>query len=153
MFECSLKSDNNNGHYLKAYGQLNAYVGRITRYVTLRLAISLSVLVSSPLWYSWPNIGSRLTLTVLSMWGALFDERSDQSPVSHCQQHYVHCQNLTLFIFYMSLMCHVCALYTRPPSVQANSLCVKRTMLFRSIGTAGRPKRVSAHMSRAGHEL
>jgi hypothetical protein len=37
---------------------------------------------------------SRLKVTVLSLFGALSDERSGLSPFSHCQQYLVHCQNL-----------------------------------------------------------
>jgi hypothetical protein len=38
--------------------------------------------VSSPFWDSRPDIGSRLTVTVLSMWGSLFDEKSGLSPIA-----------------------------------------------------------------------
>jgi hypothetical protein len=39
-------------------------------------SVSLSVcLVSSPGWGSWPVVSSCLKITVLSMWGALSDER------------------------------------------------------------------------------
>jgi hypothetical protein len=45
--------------------------------VTLWLMVSQSVsgLVSSAIWGSWPDISSCLTVTVLSAWGALSDER------------------------------------------------------------------------------
>jgi hypothetical protein len=36
-------------------------------------------LVSSPSWGSWPDISFWMKVTVLSMWGALSDERSDLS--------------------------------------------------------------------------
>jgi hypothetical protein len=42
-------------------------------------SVCLSVLVSSPGWGSWPDVSSSLELTVLSMWGALYDERSGLS--------------------------------------------------------------------------
>jgi hypothetical protein len=35
--------------------------------------------VSSPIWGSWPDIYYCLTVTFLSMWGALFDERTGLS--------------------------------------------------------------------------
>jgi hypothetical protein len=34
------------------------------------------VMVSSPIWGSWPDIYYCLTVTVLFLWGALFDERT-----------------------------------------------------------------------------
>jgi hypothetical protein len=46
-------------------------------------SVCLSVLVSSPGWGSWPDVFSCLKVTVLSMWGALSDERSGLSFVSH----------------------------------------------------------------------
>jgi hypothetical protein len=46
---------------------------------------SLSFLMSSPVRGSWPDINSFLTVTVLSIWGALSDERSGLSFVSHSQ--------------------------------------------------------------------
>jgi hypothetical protein len=42
-------------------------------------SVSQSVLVSSPTWGSWPHISFSLTVTVLSLWGALSDERTDLS--------------------------------------------------------------------------
>jgi hypothetical protein len=38
-----------------------------------------SVLLSSPIWGSWPDINYILKVTVLSIWGALSDERSGLS--------------------------------------------------------------------------
>jgi hypothetical protein len=64
----------------------------------LRLTVSQSasqyVLVSSPLWNLLPDIIFCLKVAVLSLWGALSDERLGLSPVSHCQQFLVRCQNL-----------------------------------------------------------
>jgi hypothetical protein len=40
--------------------------------VTLRLTVSQSVLVSSPIWGLWPDIHYSLTVTVLLFWGAGF---------------------------------------------------------------------------------
>jgi hypothetical protein len=48
---------------------LNSISGKVK--VTLRRTVSQSVLVSSPIWGSWPDISSCLTFTVLSMCGAL----------------------------------------------------------------------------------
>jgi hypothetical protein len=47
--------------------------------VTLRLTVSQSVLVSSPIWGVWPGIYYCLTVIVLLLWGALSDERTDLS--------------------------------------------------------------------------
>jgi hypothetical protein len=38
-----------------------------------------SVLVSSPVWGSWPDIYFRMKVAVLSIWGALSDERTGPS--------------------------------------------------------------------------
>jgi hypothetical protein len=57
-------------------------------------SVSQYVLVSSSLWELWPDIIFCLKFAVLSLWGALTDERSGLSPVSHCQQYLVHWQNL-----------------------------------------------------------
>jgi hypothetical protein len=46
-----------------------------------RRSVGQSVLVSSPIWVSWPDINYCLTLTVLSMSGAPSDERSGLSSV------------------------------------------------------------------------
>jgi hypothetical protein len=54
-----------------------------------------SVLVSSSL-YLWPDIIFCLKVAVLSLWGALSDERSGLSPVSHCQQYLVCCQKFNI---------------------------------------------------------
>jgi hypothetical protein len=51
--------------------------------VTLRLtasqSVSQSVMVWSHIWGSWPGISYCLTVTVLSLWGALSDERTGPS--------------------------------------------------------------------------
>jgi hypothetical protein len=57
-------------------------------------SVSQYVLVSSPLWNLWPDITFCLKVAVLSLWGALSDEKSGLPLVSHCQQYLVHCQNL-----------------------------------------------------------
>jgi hypothetical protein len=44
--------------------------------VTLRVTVSQSVLVSSPIWGLWPDIYYGLTVTVFLMLGALSDERT-----------------------------------------------------------------------------
>jgi hypothetical protein len=46
-------------------------------------SVSQYVLVSSPLWNLWPDVVFCLKVAVLSLWGALSDERSGLSPVSH----------------------------------------------------------------------
>jgi hypothetical protein len=44
--------------------------------VTLRLTVSQWVLVSSPVWGSWPDVYYCLTVTVLLLWGYLSDVRT-----------------------------------------------------------------------------
>jgi hypothetical protein len=44
--------------------------------LTVGQSVSQSVLVSSPIWGSWPDIYYCLTVTVLSLWGTLSDERT-----------------------------------------------------------------------------
>jgi hypothetical protein len=85
----------------------------------LRLIVSQYVLVSSSLWNPWPYIIFCLKVAVLSLWGALSDERSGLSPVNHCQQYLIHCQNVISFTFYMPHMFYLYAIYTRPLSAQA----------------------------------
>jgi hypothetical protein len=81
--------------------------------------VSQYVLVSSPLWNLLSDTTFCLKVAVLSLWGALSGERSSLSPVSHCRQYLVHCQNFILFTFYMSHVFYVYAIYTRPLSAQA----------------------------------
>jgi hypothetical protein len=83
-------------------------------------SVSLSVLMSSPVRGSWPDISYCLTVTVLSLGGGpLWREGG-----------FVFCQSLsavvsqlsvrklyTLYMFYMKL--HSYTTYTRPPSVRA----------------------------------
>jgi hypothetical protein len=77
------------------------------------------ILVSSSLWNLWPDITFCLKVAVLSLWGALSDEMSSLSLVSHCQQYLDNCPNLISFTFYMSYMFYVYTVYTRPLSAQA----------------------------------
>jgi hypothetical protein len=56
---------------------------RVTMRLTVGQSVSLSVLVSSPGWGSWPDVSSCLKVTVLSMWCALSHEMSGLSFVSH----------------------------------------------------------------------
>jgi hypothetical protein len=72
-------------------------------------SVSQYVLVSSPLWNLWPDIIFCLKVAVLSLWGALSDERSGLFPVSHCQQYLVHCQKFN--IIYMSHVLCICNIY------------------------------------------
>jgi hypothetical protein len=41
-----------------------------------RQSVAHSVLMSTPIWSSWPDFNYCLTVTVLSLWGALSDERT-----------------------------------------------------------------------------
>jgi hypothetical protein len=50
--------------------------------VTLRLSVSQSVLVSSPIWGSLPDNYYCLTITVLFLWGALSDKSESESYVT-----------------------------------------------------------------------
>jgi hypothetical protein len=59
--------------------------------VTLRLTVSQSVLVSSPIWGSLPDIYYCLTVTVLLLWGALSDERTGLFFVSKLTLNCVPC--------------------------------------------------------------
>jgi hypothetical protein len=52
--------------------------------------------VSSSLWNLWPDITFCLKFVVLSLWGALSDERTGLSPASHCQQYLVHSQKFNI---------------------------------------------------------
>jgi hypothetical protein len=67
-------------------------------------SVSQYVLVSSPLWNLRPDIIFCLKVAVLSLWGALSDERSSLSPVSHCQQYLVHCQKCNI-IYLVHITC------------------------------------------------
>jgi hypothetical protein len=48
---------------------------------------------------------------MLSLWGALSDERSGLSPVSHCQQYLVHCQKCNI-IYIVQVTCFMYVQYT-----------------------------------------
>jgi hypothetical protein len=69
-----------------------------------RRSVSLYVLVSSLLWDLWPDVIFCLKVAVLSLWGALSDEKSGLSPVSHCQQCLVHCQKCNI-IYIVHVTC------------------------------------------------
>jgi hypothetical protein len=78
-----------------------------------------SVLVSSPLWNFWPDIIFCLKVAVLSPWGALSDERSGMSLVSHCQQYLVHCQKFNIiYILHVTRF-----IYTVVPCIASNLVC------------------------------
>jgi hypothetical protein len=79
-------------------------------------SVSQYVSVSNQLWNLWPNIIFRLKVAVLSLWDALSDEKSGLSPVSHCQQYLVYCQNV---IYFTCHMFYVYAINTWPLSAQA----------------------------------
>jgi hypothetical protein len=52
---------------------------KVTLQLTVCQSVSQYVKVSSPLWDLWPDIASYLKVAVLSLWGALSDERSGLS--------------------------------------------------------------------------
>jgi hypothetical protein len=83
------------------------------------LSVCLSVLVSSPVLGSWPDISYCLTVTVLSFGGALSEERTSLSFVSQSAV-LGQLSVCTIFTFYM---CHMLlksyTIYTRPLSVRA----------------------------------
>jgi hypothetical protein len=66
-------------------------------------SVSQYVLMSSSLWNLWPDIIFGLKVAVLSLWGALSDERSGLPPVSHCHQCLLHCQRFN--IIYIVVTC------------------------------------------------
>jgi hypothetical protein len=51
-----------------------------------------------------------LKFAVLSLWGALFDERSGLSPVSLCLQYLVHCQKFNI-IYIVHVTCFMYVQY------------------------------------------
>jgi hypothetical protein len=91
--------------------------------VMLRLKVSQSVsqyvLVSRNL---CPDIILCLKVAVLSLWGALSDERSDLSPVSQCHQCLVHCQRFNI-IYIVHVTCFKYMQYILDLVVKA--LCYK----------------------------
>jgi hypothetical protein len=85
-----------------------------------RRSVGQSVLVSSPIWGSWPNIYCWLTFTLLSMSGAPSDERSGLSFVL------VIVRPLLVNIYRFKCNAYVSDIYiyticTRPMSVQAEN--------------------------------
>jgi hypothetical protein len=68
-------------------------------------SVSHYVLVSSSLWNLWPDIILCLKVAVFFLWGALSDERSDLSPVSHCHQCLVHCQRFNIIYIVQVTTC------------------------------------------------
>jgi hypothetical protein len=69
-----------------------------------RRSVSQYVVVSSSLWNLWPDIIFCLKVAVLSLWGALSDERSGLSSVSHFHQCLVHCQRFHI-IYIVHVTC------------------------------------------------
>jgi hypothetical protein len=65
-------------HYLygKVYNNYWCSVLSSKVEVTLRLTVSQYVLMSNPFWFSWPDVCYCFAVTVVSLWGALSDERS-----------------------------------------------------------------------------
>jgi hypothetical protein len=75
--------------------------------VTLRLTVSQSVLVLSPIWGSGPDIYYCLTVTVFFLWGALSDERTGPSFVRGEVKNYPHfCHNTPLGLSHCLLHMH-----------------------------------------------
>jgi hypothetical protein len=60
--------------------------------VTLRLAVTVCLDVG-PLWFSWPDVSYCLTVTVVSLWSVLSDERSGVSFASQSLQYLVVCES------------------------------------------------------------
>jgi hypothetical protein len=67
-------------------------------------SVSQYVLVSSPLWNLWPDVTSCLKVAVLSLLGALSDEKSGLSSVSHCHQSLADCQTFNI-IYIVHVTC------------------------------------------------
>jgi hypothetical protein len=69
-------------------------------------SVSQYVLVSNSIWNLWTDIIFCLKVAVLSLWGALSDERSGLSPVSHCHQchWWHHCQRFNI-IYIVHVTC------------------------------------------------
>jgi hypothetical protein len=62
------------------------------------------VLMSSPFWFSWPDVCYCLTVTVVSLWGAPSDERSGLSIVSQSLHSEVICQYIYKYAHFRCLM-------------------------------------------------
>jgi hypothetical protein len=79
-------------------------------------SLSQSVLVSSPIWGSWPDISYCLTVTVLSLWGTLPDKQMGLSFVRviiSSNMSVVRKSNIfTFYVFHMLL--NVYTIYTKP---------------------------------------
>jgi hypothetical protein len=84
-------------------------------------SVSQSGLVSSPIWGSWPVISYCVIVSVLSLWGALSDERSGLSFVRVIvNSHISLVWKNNIFTFYMfHMFLNAYTIYTRPLSVQA----------------------------------
>jgi hypothetical protein len=92
-----------------------------------RLSVTQSVgqcvLVSSPFWLSWPDVCYCLTVTVVSLWCALSDERTGLSFASQSLKYLVICQCVHKYLHFMCIVYKV--LYLQYTSVQAwySKLC------------------------------
>jgi hypothetical protein len=84
-------------------------------------SVSQYVFVSSSLWNPWPDIIFCLKVAVLPLWGALSDERSGLSPVSHCHQYLVHCQRFNI-IYIVHVTCFMYMQYIYYTSVSTGSV-------------------------------
>jgi hypothetical protein len=76
--------------------------------------------MSSIFWFSWQDVCCCLTITVVSLWGALSDERSGLPFTSQSSQYLVICQYVHKYLHFICLTksC-VHMLYLRPLSVRA----------------------------------
>jgi hypothetical protein len=93
--------------------------------------VSQYVVMSSLVCNLWPDIIFCLKAAVLSLWGALSDDRSGLSPVCHFQECLVHCQR-----FNISYIVHVtCGLENReygrrdPSRWSRGILCLQKLAL------------------------
>jgi hypothetical protein len=93
-----------------------------------RRSVGQSVLVSSPIWGSWPHINYCLTVTVCSMSGAPSDERSTLSFVLVI----VRQLSVNVYRFSCNIYVTVAYIYTRPLSVQ-----VENSSFLSSLGYNG----------------
>jgi hypothetical protein len=88
---------------------LNVIKVKVRIKVMLRQTVSQNVVVSSSLWNPWLYITFCLKVAVLFLWGALSDERSGLSPVSHFNQCLAHCQRFN--IIYIVHVLSICKIY------------------------------------------
>jgi hypothetical protein len=66
-------------------------------------SVSRYVLMSSPFWFSWPDVCYCLTVTAVSLWGALSEERSGLPIASQSLQYLVICQYMHKYLHFRCL--------------------------------------------------